>query len=91
MADKFHTYSLRSIFRQVHALAKNVFDLIFRYREKFCEAFLTDCNSPRQKAWGVLYLSQTTITEMPLGMRVISACSPLSARAMANAVSRLGA
>ena len=27
------------LFRQVHALTKNVSDLVFRLREKFCEAF----------------------------------------------------
>ena len=41
MADKFHTCSLRSIFRQVHALTENVLDFVFRLRGKFCEAFST--------------------------------------------------
>ena len=38
-ANKFHTCSLRSIFRQVQALTENVSDFVFRLREKFCEAF----------------------------------------------------
>ena len=33
--------SLRSIFRQVHALTENVLDFVFRLRGKFCEAFST--------------------------------------------------
>ena len=38
--NKFHTCSLKSILRQVHALTQNVFDFVFRLREKFCDAFL---------------------------------------------------
>ena len=44
IANKFYTCSLKSIFRQVHALTENVFYLVFRLREKFCEAFSTVCD-----------------------------------------------
>ena len=41
LANKFHTCSLISILRQVHALTQNVFDFVFCLRKKFCEAFST--------------------------------------------------
>jgi len=41
MADKFHTYSLRSIFRQVHALAENVFGSCFLLTQKTLRGFWT--------------------------------------------------
>ena len=41
LAYKFHTCSLRSIFRQVHALTENILNFVFRWRGKFCEAFST--------------------------------------------------
>jgi len=41
LANKFHACSLRSIFCQVHALTENASNLVFRLREKFCEAFST--------------------------------------------------
>ncbi len=41
IAAKFHTCSLISIFRQVHAPAENEFDSICALRRKLCEAFLT--------------------------------------------------
>jgi len=40
-ADKFHTYSLRSVFCQVHAPAENDSDPIRRRSGELCEAFLT--------------------------------------------------
>ncbi len=40
-ADKFHTCSLRSIFRHVHAAAENNFDFIRACGRELCEAFLT--------------------------------------------------
>ena len=41
MTKKFHTFSLISILRQVHAPAQNILNFVFRLCGKFCEAFGT--------------------------------------------------
>ena len=41
LADKFHTCSLRSIFRHAHVAPKNRFYFFRIFHAKFCEAFFT--------------------------------------------------
>ena len=55
MGDKFHTWSLRSVFCQVHAPAENQLDFLGRLRRQRCEAFLTSWKTGKLAVSRFLY------------------------------------
>ena len=60
MGDKFHTCSLRGIFRQVRAPAENSLTFFAAMGGKLCEAFLISLKIPAASAAGIFWGQKLT-------------------------------